>query len=374
MRHTRYKHYLRKDLMATTRNVILIGGGTGGHLFPALALAQLLRGICETTLVTDQRCSKFLPEGQVAEVLYIHPPRRGLWNRCLLAGSLLMSCLKMARLFFKLRPKAIIAFGGYPTIPGLVIARLYDVPIILHEQNSLLGKTNQYFARMASILALTFPNTARVPEGYRHKTMVTGNFVREEIRTAERKLSQFADRFTILVTAGSQGAESFYKIVPAAIALLHQQKPMLHITIHQQVRSEREKSDLTAFYSSIGVEANVQTFFTKILDQYLAADLLVCRAGASTIAELVTLNLPAVIIPLPTSADDHQLHNAKFIADGKAGWYFEEKGLTPVILANRLIELVDEPDLLLLAAQRLALLSTSTPDALILAIKKIINR
>ncbi len=249
-----------------------------------------------------------------------------------------------------LRPGAVIAFGGYPAIPPVLaaITLRHRPKIFLHEQNAVLGRANRFLARWADTLLLSFANTKAVPAGL--KTELIGNPVRPAIAALfATPYTPSADALNIFVLGGSLGARIFGTLIPAALALLPENlRSRLHVV--QQCRTQ-EHDEAAAAYAAAGIEAVLSPFFTDMAAQYQRADLVIARAGASSVAEIAIAGRPAIFIPLPTAIDDHQRANADALADLGAAWRLDQAGLTPAILAERLENLLMNPTILTVAAR-----------------------
>jgi UDP-N-acetylglucosamine--N-acetylmuramyl-(pentapeptide) pyrophosphoryl-undecaprenol N-acetylglucosamine transferase len=259
-----------------------------------------------------------------------------------------------------LRPAAVVGFGGYPSIPTVLAAILYKIPIVLHEQNALLGRANRRLAKRAAAIATSFETVSGLPAHV--KAVLTGNPVRPAIlATRDRPyVPPVADRqFTIFVLGGSQGARIFSEVIPAAVALLPAAlRGRLHIV--QQCRPEDIESAGTAFRKA-GVSAELSTFFNDVPERLAACNLVIGRSGASTIAELGVAGRPAILVPYPFATDDHQTVNANSYVRNGAGWVLGQRTFIPLLLAERIESLSAQPDQLVRAAQ--AAWREGRPDA-----------
>lgn len=336
--------------------VVIAAGGTGGHFFPAEALAASLtaRGR-RVVLMTDRRTGA-RTSGAFAGCEQHVLRGAGIAGRSLAraakgAAELLAGTREARELMQRLRPAAVIGFGGYPCVAPMLAARLSgrDRPLlVLHEQNAVLGRANRLLCRLADILALGFEGTTRIPDGI--ETRVVGNPVRPEVLAAGpyRHDSDTA-RTDLAVIGGSLGASILGEVVPQAVALL---SPALRarLRITQQCR----KPDLDAVrarYAAAGVEAHLAAFFDDMAAVYGPAALVVSRAGASSIAELTALGRPAILVPLPGAIDDHQSANAHALMQAGGGWMMAQASFTPHALAERLELLLSrEPERLAEAA------------------------
>ena len=343
--------------------VILAAGGTGGHMFPAEALARaLIARQIRVALITDQRGQAFgeaLPAVTVHRIRASRLPRHTI-DRIKALIEMGLGGLEARRLLGRLGPAVVVGFGGYPSIPTVFAASLARIPIVLHEQNALLGRANRRLASRALAIATSFETVSGVPAGVR--TILTGNPVRPGL-IAIREIPYAAPAqdkpLSILVTGGSQGARIFSEVMPAAAALLPDTlKARLRIV--QQCRPEDIEA-ATADYRAAGIAAELSTFFSDMPARLAACDLAIARSGASTVAELGVAGRPAILIPYPFATDDHQTSNAEAYAKGGGGWVISQRILTPKLLAERIVALGSWPDMLVRAAQ--AARAEGRPDA-----------
>ena len=335
-------------------------------MFPAEALAAELeaRGR-RLVLMTDRRGAAF---GDVLGRIERHaiaarsPSVRGPLARGIAVLGLMRAVMQAARVLRRIRPAAAVGFGGYPSVPPLVASGRLGIPSVLHEQNAVLGRANRMLARRASAIATSFPETERIP---RHRAaLVThvGNPVRAAIaalRGAHYDPPAPDGRFRLLVTGGSQGARIFAEVVPAAIAALPQDLRG-RIEVSQQCRPE-DLSGVERSYAEAGVEARLAAFFDDMPVRLGEAHLVICRAGASTIAELAAAGRPAILVPLPIAADDHQSANGRALVATGAATMIKQASLTPARLAQELETLMAEPARL--AQQAAAAASFARPEA-----------
>lgn len=327
--------------MAKRAKFVLVSGGTGGHLFPALALGQVLtQEKYDVFYITDKRGSTHIKGRADARRILSVNHRAGKVKKYINIFRDFMTCFF---LFIKIRPHVVMGFGGYPTLAPLAAAIILRIPVALHEQNALLGRANRALSRYATKIALSFDHVWADPSLQNQckgqKFVVTGNPVRPVIFPEE--IPEKLDLFYILVIGGSQGAKIFCDLLPPAIALLPEEYQK-KIRLEQQCRPEYIDKTIDA-YEELKINATLSSFIEDIGVAYDHADLVICRAGASTLAELITLGKAAILVPLPTSADNHQYLNAKEIDDNKAGWVYEQKDLSPEILAEKIKELMDAP-------------------------------
>ncbi|QYO75411.1 undecaprenyldiphospho-muramoylpentapeptide beta-N-acetylglucosaminyltransferase [Devosia salina] len=336
------------------KTFVLIAGGTGGHLFPAMALAQeLIRRGHAVELMTDHRVKGYGADFPARQVHIVPAATPSGSNPIKLAGAgltILRGIGTAWNQLRKVRPDAVIGFGGYPTFPPFIAANLLGIPGILHEQNAVMGRANRALARFADILALSFPTT-RFAEQQSLEKVVTGNPVRDRVRPlAGRPYPALDGRGAIrlVVTGGSQGARALSDIVPAAIALLPDDLRG-RLQILQQARPE-DIDRVAETYRQSRTSVELASFIADLPERIADAHLVIGRAGASTVTELCVIGRPAILIPLPSSLDSDQKHNGLFMEEGGGGWVMEQATLSPQSLATRLHELLTDPDRLSRAA------------------------
>ena len=336
------------------RPVVIAAGGTGGHFFPAEALAaELARRGQRVALLTDTRSGGLAsPAFDGRERFVVRGAGiagRGAWRSAKAAAALAAGTLQARGILARLDAAALVGFGGYPSVAPVLATRLLRrrPAVLLHEQNAVLGRANRALARFAGRLALSFQNTALVPAGVRHG--VTGNPVRPAI-AALAGTPYLAPDATVrlLVLGGSLGARVFSDVVPTALATLPAAlRERLLVT--QQCRIE-DLSRVRAAYAAAGIQADLSPFFADVAALLSAAHLVIARAGASTVAELAAVGRPAILVPLPHAIDDHQTANAAALAEAGGAWLLPQPGFTPGALALRLERLLNETSLLRAAA------------------------
>jgi UDP-N-acetylglucosamine--N-acetylmuramyl-(pentapeptide) pyrophosphoryl-undecaprenol N-acetylglucosamine transferase len=350
------------------KSVMLAAGGTGGHLFPAFALAQELgrRGIA-VDLVTDTRGDRY-GTGFPARAIHTVPSATLAGRSVMAAARTALALLSGVRAAYKLlgavRPGAVIGFGGYPTFPPLVAAKLRRIPTAIHEANAVLGRANRMLAPRVSRIATSFEQTALLSEKLASRVRFTGNPVRDAVIDWSARPYRAAgpgEPFNLLVFGGSQGARYFSEAVPPAIARLSTDA-RARLCIVQQCREE-DLAEVRSAYAAAGVAAELQTFFKDLPERIANAHLVVGRAGASSIAELTVLGRPALLVPLPHAVDNDQLRNATRLAEAGAGWCLEQRALTVEKLSETISSLMAEPAVLSAAAG--AAKQLGRPDAVV---------
>jgi UDP-N-acetylglucosamine--N-acetylmuramyl-(pentapeptide) pyrophosphoryl-undecaprenol N-acetylglucosamine transferase len=346
--------------------VLLAAGGTGGHLFPAEALAtELGRRGAAVELVTDARAAAYAGSFPArarhvvaADTVRGRDPatlaRFGLTMvRGLLAGWQLMG---------KVAPDAVVGFGGYPTLPPLLAASWRGIPTVIHEQNAVPGRANRWLAPRVTRIATGFPSVFSGNPALAAKAAFTGNPTRPaviEAAATRYDAPAVGGRLRLLVFGGSQGARVMSEIVPEAITRL---RPELRsrLDIVQQARPEDLDAVATA-YRTLGVKAEVAPFFSDLPARMAAAHLVVSRAGASTVAELAVIGRPALLVPLPGALDQDQLANARSLAEAGAALLVPQSDFTPDYLADTLAALARDPARL--TAMAAAAAEQGRPDA-----------
>jgi len=356
--------------------ILLTAGGTGGHFFPALALAEELakNSELEVHISTDNRCKKYLTNDIKikSHIVDLYINLRGMINKLKIPFAIYLSLIKAFILIKKLKPELIIGFGGYPSFPVMFIGQLLSIPTIVYEQNSFFGKSNKFFAKKARVIALAYKNTENLPTNYSDKILITGDFVRYNIKNLPEKTSFNNKLFNLLVFGGSQGAKIFSSLIPETIKVLLIKYPETNIRIVQQVL-EDDKERVKKTYDDLKIQSTISDFFHDIYKQYENSQLVIARAGATTIAELTQIGLPAIFIPLPSSADDHQYYNAKSLQDSNCSWYYRQEEVTAEILADKIHNLIENPSIIKEASLNLLKRKTDGTKHLANTVLKIIT-
>lgn len=345
--------------------IVLATGGTGGHVFPAQALARALMGRgYRLVLITDRRGSAY---GGLLGDLETHRIRaagisgRGLTAKISAVFQLGLGLFQARRLLKQLRPRAVVGFGGYPSIPTMVAAAQLKFSTVIHEQNAVLGRANRVLAPRAGRIATAFDKIAMLQQSDAARAVRTGNPVRPEVVAAARPYQAPVGGvpIEILVTGGSQGASIFADIIPAALAALPAElRGRLKVT--QQCR-EDDIDAVRRSYAKSGIECGLASFIADIPERLARAHLAICRSGASTVAELAAAGRPAIMIPYPHAIDDHQRENAARLCDAGGGWLLPQGDATAEALCELIGSLLGTPDKLARAAQCAA--RVGVPDA-----------
>jgi UDP-N-acetylglucosamine--N-acetylmuramyl-(pentapeptide) pyrophosphoryl-undecaprenol N-acetylglucosamine transferase len=346
--------------------IVLAAGGTGGHMFPAAALADELgcRGFLPI-LITDARGGGY---GEAPGRIETHRIRAGkvagLGPLARLSGllSIALGTLQARRLLRKLHPAAVVGFGGYASFPTVLAATWLGLPTLIHEQNAVLGRANRMLAPRVTAIATSFDTVARLRPSDRAKTVRTGNPVREavvETARAPYPAIEPGGPLRLLVLGGSQGATVFSRVVPPAVARLTPDKRG-RLEIAQQCRPEDLEQVRQAF-DEIGVAAEIAPFFDDVPERLSSVHLVIGRAGAGAVAELTVTGRPALLVPYPRAIDDHQTANARAIDDAGGAWLIPEESFTADALAVRLESFLEVPEILNQTAERARALGR--PDA-----------
>ena len=345
--------------------IVLMAGGTGGHLFPAMALAQELRRRgYDTQLMTDHRVAAY-GDGFPASATHIVPSAtpsvRNPLRFAAASGKIVWGTGVAISQLRRIRPAAVVGFGGYPVFPPFLAASLLGIPGVLHEQNAVMGRANRALGRFARIIALSFANTLKA-EQFVEKSELVGNPVRDRVRAVAGRpypsLSE-SEPIRLLVFGGSQGAGVFGKLVPPAIASLPAEL-RARLMVTQQCRPEG-LDEVAESYRQAKVNVELAPFFNDLPERMADAHLVISRSGASSIAELAAIGRPAILVPLPGAIDADQKNNALVMEAAGGGWIAEQATLSPLSLGTRLASLISDPAALQRAAA--AAKSLGQPDA-----------
>ena len=347
---------------------VLMAGGTGGHLFPAMALAEELRRRGHTIhLMTDHRVESYGGQFPARETHIVPSATPSLRNPVKLVGAgfrILYGIAVAWKKLGRIKPDAVVGFGGYPVFPPFLAAALRGQPGLLHEQNAVMGRANRALAGSARAIATSFAETKHAST-YADRITLTGNPARDRVRdvaaAAHYLPPEEGGPLKLLVFGGSQGARAFSDLVPPAIALLPEDMRR-RLQIVQQCRPE-DLERVAATYRDLKVNVTLESFFADLPERMIASHLVICRSGASTVAEIGVLGAPAIFVPLPGSIDADQRANAGEFERAGAGWLIEQANISPQSLANRLQDLFKAPDQLRAAAE--AAKTAGRPDAVI---------
>ena len=338
-----------------------MAGGTGGHIFPGLAVAEALRargwrvhwlgapGSMESRLVP--------PRGFALEAIDFGGLRgKGLVTKLLLPLNLLRAFWQSVQVVRRVKPDVLVGLGGYITFPGGMMGVLLGKPLVLHEQNSIAGLANKVLAEVADRRFCAFPNALS-------KAQWVGNPMRAAFLNQPAPAERFAGRtgpLRLLVVGGSLGAQALNRVVPQALALIPEARRP--VVLHQS--GEKQIDELRANYASAGVVAELTPFIEDTASAYAEADLVIGRAGASTVTELAAVGAASLLVPFPAAVDDHQTHNARFLVDAVASWLEAQAGLTPDKLAL-LLQGLDRAQLQAMAEKARAVAKTGATEAVV---------
>lgn len=323
----------RHTTRARPRTALVMAGGTGGHIFPGLAVAQELRergwDVHWLGAPASMEARLVPPQGFRLHTIDFSGVRgKGVMTLLWLPMRLLRAFWQALAVVRRVQPDVVVGLGGYISFPGGIMATLAGKPLVLHEQNSVAGMANKILSKVSFCVFTAFPNV-----------FAQGRWVGNPLRTAFTRQPLPAERFAgrsgplrLLVVGGSLGARALNDIVPQALALIPaEQRPTV---VHQSGSAQIDA--LRANYAAAGVQASLTPFIEDTAQAYADADVIVCRAGASTVTEIAAVGAAAIYVPFPAAVDDHQTHNARFLVDAGAGWLLPQSALSPQGLAEML--------------------------------------
>jgi UDP-N-acetylglucosamine--N-acetylmuramyl-(pentapeptide) pyrophosphoryl-undecaprenol N-acetylglucosamine transferase len=336
------------------KTILIMAGGTGGHIFPGLAVAEQMRALGWEVVWMGARGGmeeRLVPRhGYRTAWIRARAARgKGLLQKLLLPANLLYSFWESARYIRSLKPDVVLGLGGYVAFPGGMMASLLNRPLALHEQNAIAGLANRVLAQVSDKVMVAFPGALKGAEW-------TGNPVRAEIAAIASPEDRFRGRqgpLRLLVVGGSLGAQALNEALPKALALMRERPQVVHQA------GEKHLETLRSNYAAAGVHGELLAFIDDMARRYAEADLVICRAGAVTIAELSAGGMASVLVPFPHAVDDHQTANARFLADRGAAILIQQRDLSPRKLAE-LIRTLDRATLLEMARKARA---AGKPDA-----------
>lgn len=339
--------------------IVLSAGGTGGHLFPAQALAnELVKRGRKIVVMTDARFANYATQFPGAAIATVpSSPFNAITAPFKIAAGILVALVKL----MKLRPAAVIGFGGYPSVPVMLAATSLRLPTAIIEQNAVVGRANRLVMDRVKTVAAAFP-IARFAPRDRSKIVLTGNPLRPEVEAlwgASYNVPVASGPIRILVFGGSQGARALSEIVPAALTRLpHDMK--MRLSVVQQCRPE-DIDQVRQIYANAEIRCQLESFFSDLPQRMAESHLVIARSGAGTVAELMAIGRPAILVPLPGALDDNQTPNADILDRAGAGWKVRQSDLTPDLLAQMIIEIFADP--LALARRATAAHALATPNA-----------
>ena len=345
--------------------IVIAAGGTGGHMFPAQALAgALAEHGRDIVLVTDRRGAEY--GGAIADtVLTVSAGTvsgQGFSGRLIGLGQIAFGAIQAHGMLRRLAPAGVVGFGGYASVPTMLAATRIGLPTVIHEQNAVLGRANRLMAPRVRAIATAFAETAQLSPADRVKAEHTGNPVRAAVAAlAERPYPapERGGRLALLVIGGSQGAAVMSEVVPTALAQLPEEL-RARLDVVQQCRAD-DLDQARETYRAAGIAAELAAFFDDLPVRLASAQLVIARAGASTIAELTAAGRPAILVPYPAAADDHQSANARAIELAGGGWTMPQPTFTPDALAVRMESFLIAPPRLTEAAMKAR--SIGVPEA-----------
>lgn len=326
--------------MSKLKKVLIMTGGTGGHVFPGLAVARQLReqGIDVEWLGTRAGLeAKLVPEAHIPlHFITISGIRgKGFLNLLFAPAKLIRAIIQSKKLIQEINPDVILGMGGFVSGPGGIAAWLLKRPLVIHEQNAIPGTTNKWLAKVAKKILEGFPSTFQ----HQHNVVTTGNPVRTEIANLPSPDIRFAreknNSLKLLVVGGSLGAAKLNQVVPKALASLPSE--VIVEVVHQC--GEKNNDETQKAYAELKVAAEIKPFIKEMDKAYEWADIVLCRAGASTVSELCAAGLGAIFVPFPLAIDDHQTRNAQYMVNNKAALLIQQRDLTVEGLAGLLKEL-----------------------------------
>lgn len=326
---------------AQKNKIMILAGGTGGHVMPALAVAHYLLSLGHQIhwLGTRDGIEARLVEQANIPISYIQIKgirRNGILKMLMSPFKIVAAILSSIKILRREKPNCVLSMGGYVAGPGGIAAWLLGIPLIVHEQNSIAGLTNRILSKFAKKVMVAFPQAF----ANNLKVIDVGNPIRQDILTIDAPEIRYKEAnhpLVLLILGGSQGATAINELVPKAIALLPSDKrPKV---IHQT--GARDFSSTKAAYSALGLEAQVCEFISDMKSAYAAADLLIARSGALTIAEVSCVGIASIFIPFPYAVDNHQKFNAQYLSQHNGAVLVEQAALSPEILSKHLLELID---------------------------------
>jgi len=339
-----------------SRTILIMAGGTGGHIYPGLAVADALRAQGWNIVwlgAPNSMEAELVPKHgyPVAWVNFSGVRGKGLVRLLTLPFTLLRALGQSADAIFRYRPDVVLGMGGYITMPGGLMAAILRRPLVIHEQNSIAGMSNKVLAKLATRVLSGFPDVLK-------KTTWCGNPVRADIAAVAEPQARFANRsgkLNVLVVGGSLGAQALNEALPKALALMSEaERPNV---LHQTGKKHFET--VQKLYELSGMQADVRAFLDDMANQYANADVVICRAGALTIAELAAAGVASVLVPFPYAVDDHQTYNARFLSEKGAAVLLPQTELN----AEKLAQLLRELDRERLKAMAIAARALAKPDA-----------
>lgn len=341
------------------KRIVIMAGGTGGHVFPALAVAQLLidKGWQVSWLGTQKGLEgRVVPENGIdIDWLTVAGVRgKGVLSKATAVFMLLRACGQAARILRKRKPDVVLGMGGFVAGPGGLMAKLLGIPLVIHEQNRVPGTTNRLLAKIANQVLEAFPNSFPKKVG----AQCTGNPLRKAFLEQIAKERPEKSTINLLIFGGSQGAKILNEVGPDAVAQIADIQ-----VIHQTGAAMLEQ--VKGRYRDLNVKAHVTAFIEDMVAAYQWADIVVCRSGAMTVSEIAAIGVPAIFIPLPNAIDDHQVANARYLTDASASLLLLQKDLTPMTLAEKITTALEQLDTMRTKAKQCARMDATNAVAAI---------
>jgi len=338
---------LKKPILSKP-HIFLAAGGTGGHIFPAEALAiELISRGYRLSLLTDKRgikLSKKISHLGAYAIKSGGVSGRGLLGKILSLISVFIGFIQALFLCIRLKPQIIVGFGGYACVPAMLAGLLCRINLVIHEQNAVLGRANRLFVSSAKKLAISYEKCSHVPNILDENIVFTGMPLRPSVLIEYKVKYPILDpksKIILSVFGGSQGAAVFSDVVPSALSKIEKSLRSRVTVTHQSRPEDIEKTKIA--YQNIGIDADVEDFFNDAPKRIASSHLVICRAGASTIAELSAIGRPAILVPYKYAVDDHQLLNAKAYEETGSGWLIKENDFTSLVLEQKLKSLFLNP-------------------------------
>ena len=340
------------------KRIFIAAGGTGGHVFPAVAVAEKLRDAgYKPVFITDRRGKAMIPQDfKAISILAASPYGEKLTTRLKGMAKLGIGTLQTMVMMLLSRPRAVIGFGGYPAVAPVIVGHMMGKPTMLHEQNAFFGRANHFLAKYTKRIALSWAETRNIPSSASTKTAVTGMPVRDAFgHISTLNLPTDSGDMNLLIVGGSLGAAVFGETVPEAISRLPLELRQ-RINVTHQVRQEQIQT-VTQKYQEAGIQFTIAPFISDMATAMEEAHLIIGRAGASSVAELAAAGRPAILVPYPHAMDDHQTANAEAAVAIKGGWLIPEKEMSAGSLAGKIATLISSPEILAETASNIRLLN-----------------